>query len=228
MAGGQEHALADGLLRPAPGALRVRRRAHALARATRDRVLPDGLLPPGARPDGRGDARVRLPAEPGDRPREHRPRPPRHPGPALVPLAVLVEAVPDAARALGGREPDDHLPRRGDRRAAPPLRVVATGRRGPAPAHPLRDAPLDQPGDPVRGRDRGDRQPAVLHAGVRRRRRRAGPGRLGERHEPRLPGGLDALLSGAPLPAGIPLLQHGLRVGDGDAPARRRARGHAR
>ena len=83
---------------------------------------------------------------------------------------------------------------------------------------------LDQPGDPVRGRDRGHRQPAVLHAGVRRGRRRPGPGRLRERDEPRLPGGLDALLPGADLPAGVPLLQHGLRLGDGDAPARRGAR----
>ena len=96
-------------------------------------------------------------------------------GPLWFHSPLVVEAVADPARPLGGRQPDDHLPRRGDRRAAPPLRVVAAGRRGPAPAHPLRDAPVDQPGDPVRGRDRGHRQPAVLHAGVRRRRRRPGP-----------------------------------------------------
>ena len=45
---------------------------HALARATRGRLLPDGLLSPGARPAGRRDARFRLPPQPGDGPREHR------------------------------------------------------------------------------------------------------------------------------------------------------------
>ena len=62
---------------------------------------------------------------------------------------------------------------------AAPLRVRRARRRGPAPAHPLRHAAVDQPGDPVRGRDRGDRRPAVLHAGVRRGGRRAGPGVAG-------------------------------------------------
>ena len=43
----------------------------------------------------------------------------------------------------------------------------------------------------------------------------------------RLPGGLDALLPDAPLLARLPLLPHGLRLGDGDAAARRRVRGDA-
>ena len=53
-----------------------------------------------------------------------------------------------------------------------------------------------------------------------------GTGSIGERDEPRLSGGLDALLPGAAVSAGIPLLQHGLRLGNGDAAARGRARGH--
>ena len=44
---------------------------------------------------------------------------------------------------------------------------------------------------------------------------------------PRLPRGLDAVLSRAAVPAGLPLLQHGLRGGDGGAAARRLARDHA-
>ena len=41
------------------------------------------------------------------------------------------------------------------------------------------------------------------------------------------PGGLDALLSRPPLLPRLPLLQHGLRLGDGDAAARGRVRGDA-
>ncbi len=46
--------------------------------------------------------------------------------------------------------------------------------------------------------------------------------------QPRLPAGLDALLSRAPLPARVQRLPDGLRVGDGDAAARRLLRGDAR
>ena len=45
---------------------------------------------------------------------------------------------------------------------------------------------------------------------------------------PRLPAGLDAVLSRAPLPARVQRLPDGLRVGDGDAAARRLVRGDAR
>ena len=57
-----------------------------------------------------------------------------------------------------------------------------------------------------------------------------GPGLAGGREEQpraRVPAGLDAVLPGAPLLPRVPLLQHGLRVGDGDAAARRRLRGDA-
>src|SRR5207247_3832174 len=47
------------------------------------------------------------------------------------------------------------------------------------------------------------------------------------REHARLPGELDALLSRAALPVRLSLLQHGLRVGDGDRPARRCLRDHA-
>ena len=39
---------------------------------------------------------------------------------------------------------------------------------GRVAAAALGDAAVDQPGDPLRGRDRRDRGAAVLHAGVRR------------------------------------------------------------
>jgi hypothetical protein len=93
----------------------------------------------------------------------------------------------------------------------------------------LGNASDDQPGAAVRGRDRDDRGAADLRPGLRRRDDR---GRLGvERgrsvQRPRLPRGLDAVLSRAAVPAGLPLLQHGLRGGDGGAAARRLARDHA-
>src|SRR4029077_15061928 len=46
--------------------------------------------------------------------------------------------------------------------------------------------------------------------------------------EPRLSGGLDAVLSGAALQARVHGLPDGLRVGDGDAAPRGRVRSHAR
>ena len=51
-------------------------------------------------------------------------------------------------------------------------------------------------------------------------------GRDDDEHRDRLPGGLDALLPDPRLQPRVPRLQHGLRLGDGDAPARRRVRGH--
>src|SRR6185312_431677 len=84
LARGAEHALADARLRAAAGAVRARRGDDAVARAARDRLLPDGLLPPRSGADGRGHARVRLPHEPGDGAGEHDPGPPRDPGAALV------------------------------------------------------------------------------------------------------------------------------------------------
>ena len=62
-------------------------RADAHARAERGRRLPHGLLPAGARAAGRGDARLRLPPQPRDRPGEHDPRAARDRGAALVRLA---------------------------------------------------------------------------------------------------------------------------------------------
>ena len=88
----------------------------------------------------------------------------------------VVEAVARAARPVGHRQHDDHLPRRDARRAAAPVRVGRARRRRRVAAPALRDAADDQPGDPVRRRARRDPGAAVLHAGVRRceRRRRAG------------------------------------------------------
>ena len=54
----------------------------------------------------------------------------------------------------------------------------------------------------------------------------ADAGRVDQQHRDRLPGGLDALLPDPRLQPRVPLLQHGLRLGDGDAPARRRVRRH--
>ena len=54
---------------------------------------------------------------PATGPGQHLPFEARHRGPALVRLALVGEAVADAARDLGRREHDDHLPR-GDRRRA--------------------------------------------------------------------------------------------------------------
>ena len=53
------------------------------------------------------------------------------------------------------------------------------------------------------------------------------PGGHGQHARAGLPRGLDALLPRAPLLPRLPLLQHGLRLGDGDAAARRRVRGDA-
>jgi ABC-type sugar transport system permease subunit len=90
--------------------------------------------------------------------------------------------------------------------------------------------PDDQPGDPLRRRHRGDRGPAVLHAGLRRQHHRCRVGGLGHgrREFARLSPRLDPLLPGSALPARVPLLQHGLRVRDGDAASLRRVRRHAR
>ena len=54
----------------------------------------------------------------------------------------------------------------------------------------------------------------------------ASQGGAGEHPRARVPRGLDALLPDPPLLQRLPLLQHGLRVGDGDAAARRRVRRH--
>ena len=87
--------------------------------------------------------------------------------------------------------------------------------------------PVDQPGDPVRGRDRRDRGPAVLHAGVRRRRtsRRARPRRPATSRRAASATREDSTLFYPVLlyQQGFRVLQHGLRVGDGDAAARRLA-----
>ena len=78
--------------------------AVMLARARRGvGALPHRLLPPGARAAGRGDARLRLPAEPGDGTGQRPARAPRDPGPALVPVARVVEAVAHPAQPLGRR-----------------------------------------------------------------------------------------------------------------------------
>ena len=68
----------------------------------------------------------------------------------------------------------------------------------------------------------------LLHAGLRGGDdRRAGPAArpATSTNDLGYPRGLDAVLPGAALPAGLPLLQHGLRGGDGGAAAvRRRSR----
>ena len=93
--------------------------AVMLTRAqARRRRLPHGLLPARARAAGRGHARVRLPAQPGHRAGQHDPRARSgSTGPLWFNDPALVEAVARAARALGHRQHDDHLPRRRARRA---------------------------------------------------------------------------------------------------------------
>ena len=56
-------------------------------------------------------------------------RPGRHRGPALVPVARLVEDLARDPGRLGPRQRDDHLPRGGPRRAAAPPRVGRARRR---------------------------------------------------------------------------------------------------
>ena len=63
VAGGQEHPLADRGDGSAPGRVRLRRGRDADAREARRRLLPHRLLPAGADPAGRRDARLRLPAQ---------------------------------------------------------------------------------------------------------------------------------------------------------------------
>src|SRR5262245_14156419 len=100
LAGGAEHDLADRGDGSAAGAVRVRHRDDGVARETRRRLLPYGLLPPRARTTRRGDVGVRLPAESRDRAGEHDPVEARDPGAALVPVTGLVEAVAHHARHL--------------------------------------------------------------------------------------------------------------------------------
>ena len=99
--------------------------------------------------------------------------PSRHRGPALVPVARVVQALAGAARHLGRRQPDDHLPRRRPRRAA----STSTSRpssTAPAPLQRLRYVTLPTISpvilfSVVIGVIDGD---AVLHAGLRRRQHR--------------------------------------------------------
>src|SRR6185436_273324 len=147
-------------------------------------------------------------------------------GAALVQLAQLVEAGARAARPLGDRQHHDHLPGGAARRAEAPVRVGRARRGERAQPVSLGDASVDQPGDPVLGRHRRDRGAPVLHAGLcgghdrpRRPGRRLAVG-------PRLPGAVHAVLPGPALPAGLPLLQHGLRRRAGGAAARRVAGRH--
>src|SRR5262249_45281966 len=223
--GGEEHSLADRHHGPAAGAVRLRRRDDGRTREARCGLLPHSLLPAGAGTPGRRDDGVRLPAQPGYGAGERDPRTPRDRGPALVPVAPMVEAVADAAQHLGRRQPHDHLSRRDPRRAAAPVRVGRARRRQCAAAHALGDAADDQPGHLVLHRDQRHRGAAVLHPGVRRRqhRRRAGlTSRRPNGQQPRLSGGLDAVLPSPALPARIQVLQHGLRLGPlGAAPDRR-------
>ena len=162
---------------PADRPLRLRHRDAADAGEGRRRRVPDRLLPARARAARGGDARVRLPAQPVDRPGERHPRLARDRGAALVQRPRLVEAVARDARPLGRRHDDDHLPRGDPRRAAAPLRVGRARRRERPPAAALGDAADDQPGDPLRRRPRRDRVAPVLHPGARRRERR---GRVGD------------------------------------------------
>ena len=190
--------------------------AVMLTRAkARRRLLPHRLLPARAGPAGRGDARLRLHPQPGDRPGEHAARPPRDPGAALVQRPRLGEALARAARDVGDRQHHDHLPRRDPRRPAAPLRVGGARRRRAVPAAALGDAADDQPGDPVRGRPRGD----LRRSSTSRRRtsRRASrPGNASQAGavsslELGYPRGLDALLPDPPLLPRLQVLQHGLR-----------------
>ena len=82
--------------------------------------------------------------------------------------------------------------------------------------------PAISAGPPVRRRHRRHRRRCstsprptsrAASSAAASQRRRTRPIDLG------YPRGLDAVLSAAALPAGLPLLQHGLRVGDGDRPA---------
>ena len=73
LAGGREHARGSSRSSVPLQVLFAFGIAVMLTRAKAGRRgLPDGLLPPGARAAGRGDARVRLPPEPGDRARSTR------------------------------------------------------------------------------------------------------------------------------------------------------------
>ena len=99
--------------------------AVMLARAqARRRLLPHRLLPAGADPAGRGHARIRLPPQPRHRAGQHAARQARDRRAALVQRPVMGEAVARAARALGRRQHDDHLPGRRARRA----RGISTSR----------------------------------------------------------------------------------------------------
>ena len=64
-------------------------------------LLPHGLLPADARAAGGGDARLHLPAQPGDRPGRHAARQGRHHRPAVVRVAARGQAVARRCSACG-------------------------------------------------------------------------------------------------------------------------------
>ena len=169
LAGREEHALDDGRLRSAAGAVRVRTRDDADPRA-----IAASASSARSSTSRRWRRRWRRPSAsstsstPATGPVNSRARAPRDPGAALVRLAAVGEAFARAPRALGDRDDDDHLSRRAHRRPQAALRVGQPRRGECVAADALGDASVDQPGDPVRGGDRRHRQPAVLHAGLRR------------------------------------------------------------
>ena len=164
---------------------------------------------------------------PVDRARQQRPRQARDRGPALVPVARVVEAVARAARALGDRQHDDHLPRGVLDVPRQLYESAELDGAGAVPAAALGHAAVDQPRDPVRGRDRRD--PRRCSTSRRRTSRRASPsGQASQAGDERVELGYpeDSTLFYPVLlyQHGLPVLPHGLRVGAGDGPARRRVR----
>ncbi len=225
-----QHALVPRHRRAAAGAVRVRDRGHDQPRAGRRRNLQDDLLPPDAGADGRRHARVRVPVQPGHGAGQHAAGEDRDHGAAVVSVVAVGEAIADPVEPVGGRQRDGDLPGGDPRRPQAPPRGRRARRGRPAAPAVVRDAADDQPGDPVLDRDRRDRGAAVLRPGVRREHGRAARGGRRRRRQldhARIPGRLDAVLPAAPLSAGLPLLQHGLRGGAVDAAAGRLTRGHA-
>ena len=127
----REHALADRGRGAAAGAVRVRRRADARrGRGAGVGLLPHGLLPARAGAAGRRDARLRLPAQPRHRAGEQRcSASSGSTGRCGSTRRSWSKPSLRAARPVGHRQHDDHLPGRAARRAEAPVRVGRARRR---------------------------------------------------------------------------------------------------
>ena len=194
----------------------------------RRRLLPHRLLPPGARAAGGRDARLRLPAQPRHRPGQHDARAgsgssgplwfndPAWAKPSLVMLGlwgignmmiIFLAAVLDVPRHLYESAELDGAG------ACRRLRWVTLPTISPVILFAV-----------VLGVIQGLQYFTQAFVAASVAAGQASQGGSRQHARARLPGGLDALLPGAPLLPRLPLLQHGLRLGDGDAAARRRIR----